>query len=544
MDHMSDKDKFVVEKSNGVNDVSYDSVNTPADWRVCVSNPVSMPVGSYPPENPMMSACPSSCSPSQMMDSFGQALWHDPTSVQAIGFSAFSMQTNAGSSNAMGIGNGDRPLETGWNLPSFLPKGNALLLPNASGFLPHSMVHFPADSGFIERAARFSCFNGGNFSDMMNQPVVNPESMGLYSQVGGAMQGLQDMQVGSVYKLAHGGQCPRNELNASELPNDASTAVKDGFKNDIGIGTHVGSNEEAKVDKPGSSNMSEETRSIGGGRNELQGGEVNSGETSSKGYDTKKRKRNGQESEPNQSCRPQHSGEEPENNGAKKQKDEQVTNSPANMTSGGKQGKQASDPTKEGYIHVRARRGQATNSHSLAERVRREKISERMKFLQDLVPGCNKVTGKAVMLDEIINYVQSLQRQVEFLSMKLATVNPQLNFNFEGLLAKEALQLRAGPSSAPSFPQMPMAYPPLPQLSQPGFMQPTLSGMGNPSDILKRTISSPLLPVNGGAFKRPETHGWEGDLQNVVHTSYGVGSPLENQAATESLPSADMKVEQ
>jgi hypothetical protein len=62
---------------------------------------------------------------------------------------------------------------------------------------------------------------------------------------------------------------------------------------------------------------------------------------------------------------------------------------------------------------MRARRGQATNSHSLAERVRREKISERMKFLQDLVPGCDKVTGKAVMLDEIINYVQSLQCQIE-----------------------------------------------------------------------------------------------------------------------------------
>lgn len=36
-----------------------------------------------------------------------------------------------------------------------------------------------------------------------------------------------------------------------------------------------------------------------------------------------------------------------------------------------------------------------------------------MKCLQDLVPGCNKVTGKAGMLDEIINYVQSLQKQVE-----------------------------------------------------------------------------------------------------------------------------------
>ncbi|KAJ6349674.1 hypothetical protein OIU77_007119 [Salix suchowensis] len=70
------------------------------------------------------------------------------------------------------------------------------------------------------------------------------------------------------------------------------------------------------------------------------------------------------------------------------------------------------EPPKD-YIHVRARRGQATDSHSLAERVRREKISQRMKLLQDLVPGCNKVTGKVLMLDEIINYVQSLQRQVE-----------------------------------------------------------------------------------------------------------------------------------
>ncbi|XP_028098822.1 transcription factor bHLH78-like [Camellia sinensis] len=72
------------------------------------------------------------------------------------------------------------------------------------------------------------------------------------------------------------------------------------------------------------------------------------------------------------------------------------------------------EPPKD-YIHVRARRGQAIDSHSLAERVRREKISERMKLLQDLVPGCNKmcVNGKALMLDEIINYVQSLQRQVE-----------------------------------------------------------------------------------------------------------------------------------
>ncbi|NP_001312696.1 transcription factor bHLH137-like [Nicotiana tabacum] len=89
-----------------------------------------------------------------------------------------------------------------------------------------------------------------------------------------------------------------------------------------------------------------------------------------------------------------------------------------------KEEKKANEEAPTGYIHVRARRGQATDSHSLAERVRREKISERMKILQSLVPGCDKVTGKALMLDEIINYVQSLQNQVEFLSMKLASSNP------------------------------------------------------------------------------------------------------------------------
>ncbi|KAG1330632.1 transcription factor bHLH75 [Cocos nucifera] len=80
-------------------------------------------------------------------------------------------------------------------------------------------------------------------------------------------------------------------------------------------------------------------------------------------------------------------------------------------------------------VHVRARRGQATDSHSLAERVRREKINERMRCLQDLVPGCYKAMGMAGMLDEIINYVQSLQNQVEFLSMKLSAASSFYDYN-------------------------------------------------------------------------------------------------------------------
>ncbi|XP_042474854.1 transcription factor bHLH75-like isoform X2 [Macadamia integrifolia] len=98
-------------------------------------------------------------------------------------------------------------------------------------------------------------------------------------------------------------------------------------------------------------------------------------------------------------------------------------------------------------IHVRARRGLATDSHSLAERVRREKINERLRLLQELVPGCYKTMGMAVMLDEIINYVQSLQNQ--FLSMKLSAASSAHEYNpdievlgtMQGTSAYEAQEL-------------------------------------------------------------------------------------------------------
>ncbi|KAH7571140.1 hypothetical protein JRO89_XS05G0258600 [Xanthoceras sorbifolium] len=63
--------------------------------------------------------------------------------------------------------------------------------------------------------------------------------------------------------------------------------------------------------------------------------------------------------------------------------------------------------------------------------VRREKINERLRSLQDLVPGCYKTMGMAVMLDVIINYVQSLQNQIEFLSMKLSAASMYYDFNLE-----------------------------------------------------------------------------------------------------------------
>ncbi|KAF8087457.1 hypothetical protein N665_0585s0034 [Sinapis alba] len=119
-----------------------------------------------------------------------------------------------------------------------------------------------------------------------------------------------------------------------------------------------------------------------------------------------------------------------------------------------KKNKRSEEAENLPYVHVRARRGQATDNHSLAERTRREKINARMKLLQELVPGCDKIQGTALVLDEIINHVQSLQHQVEMLSMRLAAVNPRTDFNLDSILASQNGSLINGSFNGESYHQM------------------------------------------------------------------------------------------
>ncbi|KAJ4710674.1 transcription factor bHLH49 [Melia azedarach] len=536
---MNDKDKFELEKRND-NPMDYPSPNVSADWRFS-----GAPINLVSTGNPMAVGT-ASCSSAPMVDSFNHTIWEHPTSTQNLGYCDVEAQTSASTSNALGIRKGNpaslvssinRPIDMGWNPASSMVKGG-VFLPNVPRMFPQSLSQFPADSAFIERAARFSSFSGGNFSDMMNTFGI-PEPAGLYTRGGGMMQGPQEVFAGSGLKSVSGGESQKNEMNVAEVSKDTSLTIEhgandgSGLKNDRKGESLVKSHEEAKQGVGGSGNESDEAEfSGGGGQNEPSGLEGTGGEPSTKGLSSKKRKRSGQDTELDQAKGAQSSDDAAKENAENQQKGDQNPTSTTNKAAGkqGKQGSQSSDPPKEEYIHVRARRGQATNSHSLAERVRREKISERMKFLQDLVPGCSKVTGKAVMLDEIINYVQSLQRQVEFLSMKLATVNPRLDFNIEGLLAKDMLQSRAGPSSTLGFsPDLPMPYPSL-HPSQQGLMQASLPGMGSPSDILRRTINSQLTPMTGG-FKDPTQvpNVWEDELHNVVQMSYGTSVPPDSQ---------------
>ncbi|KAE8683593.1 bHLH130 protein [Hibiscus syriacus] len=78
----------------------------------------------------------------------------------------------------------------------------------------------------------------------------------------------------------------------------------------------------------------------------------------------------------------------------------------------------------EKYLHfqdsvpckIRAKRGCATHPRSIAERVRRTRISERMRKLQELVPNMDKQTNTADMLDLAVEYIKELQKQFKTLS--------------------------------------------------------------------------------------------------------------------------------
>lgn len=363
-----------------------------------------------------------------------------------------------------------------WNSSDSLTKGG-MFLSTGSEIFPLSLSQFPSDAGFTGRAARFSCFSSSVY------PFMAPDTSDSIVET--------HMQ--------------KNDAGRIEVLKDRSALIDQS------------SNSESPMKDPREKELSEFSEQ------EFSGEALERSPNSSRGgFGTIKRKRSNQDFETDN-----------------KQKEEKSSSALGIVKSSGKNSKENGQAPKEDYIHVRARRGQATNSHSLAERVRREKISERMKFLQDLVPGCSKVTGKAVMLDEIINYVQSLQRQVEFLSMKLAAVNPSIDFNVEGLFSKDLFHIRNGSSSAIGF-STEMIHQQL-HPSHQGLIQVGMPGVMNTSDALRRALNLQLPSTSGykeAAQQMPIA--WEDDLNNVVQMTYSNNLPLKthglNGAARDGFP--------
>ncbi|XP_047154188.1 transcription factor PIF1-like [Vigna umbellata] len=75
-----------------------------------------------------------------------------------------------------------------------------------------------------------------------------------------------------------------------------------------------------------------------------------------------------------------------------------------------------SEAKKQARGSTSTKRSRAAEVHNLSERRRRDRINEKMRALQELIPRCNK-SDKASMLDEAISYLKSLQLQVQMMSM-------------------------------------------------------------------------------------------------------------------------------
>ncbi|KAK4275646.1 hypothetical protein QN277_018689 [Acacia crassicarpa] len=95
-----------------------------------------------------------------------------------------------------------------------------------------------------------------------------------------------------------------------------------------------------------------------------------------------------------------------------------------------------------------SRRNRAAEVHNLSERRRRDRINEKMRTLQQLIPHSNK-TDKASMLDEAIEYLKSLQLQLQVMWMG-AGMAPMMFPGIQHYMSQMGMGM-----ASPSFPPIP-----------------------------------------------------------------------------------------
>ncbi|XP_050378623.1 transcription factor PIF7 [Argentina anserina] len=81
---------------------------------------------------------------------------------------------------------------------------------------------------------------------------------------------------------------------------------------------------------------------------------------------------------------------------------------------------------ESGRSRSRSRPRRIAAIHNQSERKRRDRINQKMKDLQRLVPNANK-TDKASMLDEVIRYLELLQAQVQMMHSMRNNMQPHMN---------------------------------------------------------------------------------------------------------------------
>nr|WIE96153.1 basic helix-loop-helix transcription factor [Loropetalum chinense var. rubrum] len=221
-----------------------------------------------------------------------------------------------------------------------------------------------------------------------------------------------------------------------------------------------------------------------------------------------------------------------------------------------------------------SKRSRAAEVHNLSERRRRDRINEKMRALQELIPNCNKV-DKASMLDEAIEYLKTLQLQVQIMSMGTGLCMPPMmlptgmqhihaahmaHFSPMGVGMGMGMGMGFGMgmvdmnSGSPGFPiiQMPPmqgAHFPGPPMSGasslPGMAGSNLQMFGLPGQRLPMSMPhAPLIPLSGGPFMKSAmgpSAGGPANLKGNLDSAEASSSkdPKENMNQQQVMQSTD-----
>ncbi|XP_009762879.1 transcription factor UNE10-like [Nicotiana sylvestris] len=177
------------------------------------------------------------------------------------------------------------------------------------------------------------------------------------------------------------------------------------------------------------------------------------------------------------------------------------------------------------------KRSRAAATHNQSERKRRDRINQRMKTLQKLVPYSSK-TNKASMLDEVIEYLKQLQAQVQAMSRMNNNMSPMMLPNMAIMQQQQQQHLQmsmmasmgmgmgmAGFNGALSHPNI---------TAMPSLLHPTASFMPIPTGVspgsgdrnINAASTSSLVPDPLAAFRTCQSQPMNMDAYSRIAALY------------------------
>ncbi|XP_078163130.1 transcription factor PHYTOCHROME INTERACTING FACTOR-LIKE 13-like isoform X2 [Carex rostrata] len=189
---------------------------------------------------------------------------------------------------------------------------------------------------------------------------------------------------------------------------------------------------------------------------------------------------------------------------------------------------EAVNPSKAVNKRTSKRRSRAAEVHNLSERRRRDRINEKMRALQELIPHCNK-TDKASILDEAIEYLKSLQMQVQIMWMG-SGMPPMMYPGVNPLMAC------MGPVNPANMPQMQG----LVQMPRVAFINPSLATLNPVPNHLPQFVTPTLNPASNFHAQMQNFHiaHQRGQQASQVANSNASGSHITQSIQVSGPPSS------